>query len=147
MRERTEDIPALAEYFLAEQAAKTHSEPKTLAPEALAALAAQPWPGNVRELKNLLERLVILTAGQVVTVGDLPAHMRERDPASPGMETALGLADYKEAKAAFERLYLEKKLAEYSGNVSQTAEAVGLERSHLHKKLKSLGIKSERGED
>ncbi len=147
LRQRPEDIPALAEYFLSEHAAKTHSEPKTLAPEALEILKAQPWPGNVRELKNLVERLVILSAGQVITSHDLPAHMRQTGQAGPVLEQALGLADYKEAKSAFERLYLERKLAEFGGNVSQTAEAVGLERSHLHKKLKNLGIKAERGED
>jgi two-component system nitrogen regulation response regulator NtrX len=151
LRERAQDVPALVEYFLAEQAIKTHREPKDLDPSALEALKAQPWPGNVRELKNLVERLVILSPGQTITVADLPAYMRGRDPnaagAPPALAQALEMADYKEAKAAFEKLYLEKKLAEFSGNVSATAEAVGLERSHLHKKLKGLGVKVERGEE
>jgi two-component system nitrogen regulation response regulator NtrX len=151
LRERAEDIPALMEYFLAEQAAKAHSEPKTVDPEALAVLTAHPWPGNVRELKNLVERLVILSAGQTITRADLPEQMHGRGNHAPGappdLTRALEMADYKEAKAAFEKLYLENKLAEFAGNVSATAEAVGLERSHLHKKLKGLGIKVERGEE
>jgi two-component system nitrogen regulation response regulator NtrX len=151
LRERAEDIPALVEFFLAEQATKTHSEPKGIDAQAMALLTAQPWPGNVRELKNLVERLVILSPGQIITPQDLPVQMRGRDNhaagAPPALAQALELTDYKEARAAFEKLYLEKKLAEFSGNVSATAEAVGLERSHLHKKLKGLGVKVERGEE
>ncbi len=144
LRQRPQDIPSLAREFLAGQASKGHCEPKRLSDEALEVLMAQPWPGNVRELKNLVERLVILSPGSLIGLNDLPASMRGRAPGGDDLPAALNQPDFKEARAAFERLYLERRLAEFGGNVSQTAEAIGLERSHLHKKLKILGIRLER---
>ncbi|MFH1058669.1 MAG: sigma-54 dependent transcriptional regulator [Pseudomonadota bacterium] len=141
LRERPEDIPDLAAEFLAAQAAKTGAMAKTMAPAALAALQAHSWPGNVRELKNLVERLVILCPGPEIGIADLPPGLAPAGAAAAGLPQALALTDFKEARAAFERLYLEQKLDDNDGNVSATAEAIGLERSHLHKKLKALGIK------
>ncbi len=144
LRERIEDIPLLAKVFLAQMAAKYHHESKRLSDGAMKILKAQPWPGNVRELKNLIERLVILSPGQVIDIGNLPNEMTGARPGSAGLDQAFEQADFKEARAAFERMYLENRLKEHEGNISQTAEAVGLERSHLHKKIKALGINSSR---
>jgi two-component system nitrogen regulation response regulator NtrX len=140
LRERLDDIPCLVGEFLRDIAARSHQEPKQFAPEALEALKQQSWPGNVRELKNLVERLVILCPSQVITAEDLPGTLGGRQKSSSQYDKALGVDGFKEAKALFERIYLEEKLKQYQGNVSQTAEAIGLERSHLHKKLKSLDI-------
>jgi two-component system nitrogen regulation response regulator NtrX len=148
LRERREDIPELIREFLASVAAKFHNEPKQISDEALKLLTLQPWPGNVRELKNLIERLVILTPGQTIQVRNLPAEMSGQAPKAGGLELAdLGTMDFKSARTEFEKLYLEHKLIEWEGNISQTAEAIGLERSHLHKKIKALGIKAGRNGD
>jgi two-component system nitrogen regulation response regulator NtrX len=104
-------------------------------------LMAQPWPGNVRELKNLVERLVILCPAQEIGRPEVESFLGQGAPQAGGAGAALAAGDYKEARTAFERLYLESQLASHGGNVSATAEAIGLERSHLHKKLKSLGLK------
>jgi two-component system nitrogen regulation response regulator NtrX len=97
------------------------------------------WPGNVRELKNFTERLFIMTQASVITAGDIPALFREGDQ---GLPAALEpLADsYKEAKWNFEKRYIEKKLREFDGNISRTAESIGLERSNLHRKIKNYGL-------
>jgi two-component system, NtrC family, nitrogen regulation response regulator NtrX len=142
LAERPDDVPALVGEFLAEMASKYHRSLKTVSPQALEILQAQPWPGNVRELKNLVERLVILCPHQEIVAADLPASLGGGRSPAPGLEPALLAQDFKGARASFEKSYLEKKLAEFGGNVSRTAEAVGLERSHLHKKLKSLGLKT-----
>ncbi len=147
LRERVEDIPELVEVFIQEMARKLHQEPKVLSPQALALLQKQTWPGNVRELKNLVERLFILCPQSTIKPGDISPHL-PGGPAPPlDLPQALAAADFKQARTAFERLYLQSKLAQFGGNVSQTAEAVGLERSHLHKKLKSLGVRIERNGD
>lgn len=147
LRERRQDIAALCAEFMAELAGKFHQEPKRVSLEALEMLKAQPWPGNVRELKNLMERLFILCPENEISPADLAGFLGEAQSAPVGLPQALSQADFKQARAGFEKLYLEEHLARFGGNVSQTAEAVGLERSHLHKKLKSLGIKTERNGD
>ena len=147
LRERVEDIPELVEVFIQEMARKLHQEPKTFSPQALALLQEQPWPGNVRELKNLVERLFILCPDSTIEPEHVSAHLPGGAPPPLDLPQALAAADFKQARTAFERLYLQSKLAQFGGNVSQTAEAVGLERSHLHKKLKSLGVKVGRNGD
>ena len=145
LRERAQDVPELAADFL-EHLAMKHNQPlKRFTPQALEVLAAQPWPGNVRELKNLVERMWILCPEQEIGLEHLPPEMSgAAAPAGPLPELFSG--DFKAAKAAFEKAYLESKLNRNQGNVSRTAEEVGLERSHLHKKLKSLGIKAGNGD-
>ncbi|MFZ5585211.1 MAG: sigma-54-dependent transcriptional regulator [Thermodesulfobacteriota bacterium] len=143
LRERPQDIPDLAREFLAAHAQKSGAAAKTIAPAAMAALQAHAWPGNVRELKNLIERLVILCPGPEIGPADLPPGLAPAGAGAAGLPQALAMPDFKEARAAFERLYLEQKLDENAGNVSATAEAIGLERSHLHKKLKALGVKED----
>jgi len=147
LRQRPEDIPLLAEVFLRQAAARLHCEPKPVDPRAMEILQRQPWPGNVRELKNLVERLMILSSGPNITPEDLPAEMTGQQAAPPGLPAEIFAADYKDARQAFERLYLEHKLEQFNGNISQTAEAVGLERSHLHKKLKTLGLRAGKADE
>jgi two-component system nitrogen regulation response regulator NtrX len=147
LRERVDDIPLLVEVFLSHMAAKYHHDPKRLSPEAMKILKAQPWPGNVRELKNLIERLVILSPGQVIEADNLPSEMTGKRPQISGLDQALAQADFKGARTEFERIYLSARLKENQGNISQTAEAIGLERSHLHKKIKALGITADRNCD
>jgi len=145
LAQRPQDIPELVEEFLTELAAKYHRPRKGISPQALAVLQGQPWPGNVRELKNLVERLVIQSPSQRIGPEDLPVSLGGAG-AAQGLDQTLLAGDFKNARAAFEKTYLERKLGEHQGNVSRTAEAVGLERSHLHKKLKQLGIKAGNGD-
>jgi two-component system, NtrC family, nitrogen regulation response regulator NtrX len=139
LRERSEDIPALiqhfAEYFSRESGARV----KTCSREAMQQMQAYSWPGNVRELKNFVERLYILTPGDEVNVHDLKfAGLNQPD--SLIEMGGNGISNFKVARAQFEKEYILKKLAENNGNISKTAEVIGLERSHLHRKIKSYGI-------
>jgi two-component system, NtrC family, nitrogen regulation response regulator NtrX len=140
LRERKEDIKLLSECFLSDFAIKEGLEPKRLSDDALAQLMKHDWPGNVRELKNIIERLIILTPYNEITAQDIPLLniKEERDIASGAQ--SLAVDSLKDAKMDFERQFILKKLEENEGNVSKTAEAIGLERSHLHKKLKSLKV-------
>lgn len=140
LRDRREDIPLLVEEFV-EEFCKGRGYPRRqFSDGVMEAFKQYTWPGNVRELKNVVERLLILARSQVVEVADLtpPIWAGPQVVAKPGLQSPQSL---KEAREAFERAFLEAKLREYGGNVSRTAEAVGLERSHLHKKLKELGIR------
>ncbi len=139
LRERKEDIPLLVERFLREFSVKEGETAKTITPEAVALLMEHSWPGNVRELKNITERLFIMTSANVIAAGDIPALFREGD--QDLSDRLGGVSDsYKEAKWNFEKYYIEKKLKEFDGNISRTAEAIGLERSNLHRKIKSYGL-------
>jgi two-component system nitrogen regulation response regulator NtrX len=147
LRERTEDIPLLVEDFLREFAAEGRGGGrKQVSAEALEVLRRHDWPGNVRELKNLIERLVILTSHEVIGVEDLPERLIDQAASAAPPGSSGGQAgSLREARARFEREFILRKLAECGGNVSQTAESIGLERSHLHKKMKSLGIEPAKG--
>ena len=146
LRERKEDIKTLAERFLMDAAIKDGQEPKTLSEEALDMLMEHDWPGNVRELKNIMERLIIMTPSNIITVKDIPLLniKAEGDKVSgqKSVDGAPGLItdSLKDAKMDFERQFILKKLEENEGNISKTAEAIGLERSNLHKKMKSLKV-------
>jgi len=138
LRERKEDIKLLAERFLLDAAVKEGQEPKTLTADALALLMEHNWPGNVRELKNIIERLIILTPSNEITVKDIPVlNVKAEEGKTPGIDNIV-TDSLKDAKIDFERQFILKKLEENEGNISKTAEAIGLERSNLHKKLKSL---------
>ena len=145
LRERPEDIPLLVEEFLEELARHSGLGRKRFSPEALKALCRYSFPGNVRELRNLIERLVIMSQGEVIELADLPPEILSSPPESKalGDEPWFKCNDFKKARALFEREFLKRKLAEHRGNISQTAEAIGLERSYLHRKLKSLGLTGE----
>ncbi len=140
LRNRTEDIPLLVETFLKEFSEEGHCHLKTMTPRAVEHLKVYPWPGNVRELKNLLERLAIMTESEVIDEGDIPSSYKCKDAMTP--EAGIFDVDFlKEAKKQFEKMYILRKLSENENNISQTADSIGIERSHLHKKIKSFGLK------
>jgi len=138
LRERRDDVPLLAEFFLREAAAEYGVSPKHLTEEAIARLTVYRWPGNVRQLKNVCERLMIMVSGDTIHEADLDPALDvlgaadERDPRG---DLAL-----REARELFERRFILTKLREYGGNVKRTAEALNIERSHLYRKMKSYGI-------
>ncbi|HEV2352595.1 MAG TPA: sigma-54 dependent transcriptional regulator [Terriglobia bacterium] len=152
LREHAEDIPTLAQYFLSEFARAYGRRPKHFSKAALDMLAHHRWPGNVRELKNLVERMVIMVSGDVIEARHLPPtlhHSAARaKSAAPTGTSAAGVSrgsagpfsSLQEARAAYERDYILRKLEENQGNMSRTAEVLGLERSHLYRKMKSLGM-------
>lgn len=145
LRERTEDIPDLVNEFLEQFALSTNMSVKQITPRAIDVLQRYKWPGNVRELKNLVERLVIMTPGAVIDADDIPSpFIRKGDVLKPDYEEALRQDSIRKAKAAFEKAYIQGKLKEYGWNISQTAEAIGIERSNLHKKIKAYGIEDGR---
>ena len=142
LRERVEDIPDLVEEFLKEFLRNTNMEPKKISEEAIKSLKQYNWPGNVRELKNLVERLMIMTPGEVIRAKHIPAPFNGSIGLDESFESAFEVELLREAKSRFERAFIEKKLKEFAGNISQTAEAIGIERSNLHKKIKAYGLTS-----
>lgn len=140
LRERKEDIQPLAERFLIDFTTKEGMEPKRLTDDALDLLMKHDWPGNVRELKNIIERLIILTPADEITAQDIPPLNSKEETATAFGNHAITNDSLKNAKMDFERQFILKKLEENDGNISKTAEAIGLERSNLHKKLKSLNV-------
>ena len=140
LRERVEDIPELVDEFLQEISLKTHLESKEFSEEAIDTLKKYHWPGNVRELKNLVERLVIMTPEKMIHVKDIPPPFDRASDIKEVSETFLMDGSFREAKMRFEKAFIARKLREFSGNISQTAEAIGIERSNLHKKIKAYGL-------
>ncbi len=141
LRNRSEDIPLLVKDFLA-QFRKNGLGHKIFQPEAVGLLMQQPWPGNVRELRNLVERIVIMCPQQTITAEDVAKFLNApvQTTAAPNLASGYSQLPFKEARRQFEHDYLKSRLRENEGNVSRTAEKIGLERSHLHKKLKALNI-------
>ncbi len=139
LRERLEDIEELAAAFLDEFARSSGDIRKTLVREGVTLLKSYRWPGNVRELKNLMERLAILSREPEIPASLIAQFIRKQEEPD-GDLSSLQAPTLKEARNAFERAYIARKLAEYGGNVSQTAGAIGIERSHLHRKMKLLGL-------
>jgi two-component system nitrogen regulation response regulator NtrX len=135
LRERREDIPLLADHFLAEFTTAYGRKQKELTPEAYRILTEHQWPGNVRELKNLIERIVILNPQVRVDARHIPLAARRPQDRAPDRFGSL-----QEVREAAEREYILKKLEETKGNVTRTAELLGLERSNLYRKMKTLGI-------
>jgi two-component system, NtrC family, nitrogen regulation response regulator NtrX len=143
LRERKEDIKPLVERFLLDFALKEGQPKKVITDDAIALLMQHDWPGNVRELKNITERLIILTPANEITAKDIPSLNARIDnsEALPAPTVPPAAVDsLKDAKMDFERQFIIKKLEENEGNISKTAGAIGLERSNLHKKLKSLKV-------
>ncbi|RUM40936.1 MAG: sigma-54-dependent Fis family transcriptional regulator, partial [Desulfocapsa sp.] len=144
LAERLDDIPLLVESLMTDLNNKGMAR-KEFTGEALALMAQHTWPGNVRELKNFVERVAIMGVSDKIGKEDI-AHFLNASPQTlpPGSTESTLLpyrkTSFKEAKKHFEQEYLRLKLNENGGNISQTAESVGMERSHLHKKLKSLNI-------
>ena len=140
LRNRTDDIPLLVQTFLKGFYKEGCGNLKTMKPGAIEHLSAYRWPGNVRELKNLVERLAIMTESEVIDEQDIPLSYKRKGPVIPD-GGILEVDSLKEAKKEFERAYILRKLSENDSNISQTADSIGIERSHLHKKIKSFGLK------
>lgn len=144
LRERREDIERLTEHFLGYFCRQESRDIKQISADALAAMTAYNWPGNIRELKNLIERLVIMTPDQRITLEHLPPTIRTNLPLysddSRNEREPLSADSYREAKELFEKQYLHQKLEENHWNISKTAELIGLERSNLHRKIKTYGL-------
>ena len=140
LRDRKEDIPLLADRFLKDFALKEGEPEKRVTDEVIACLMAHQWPGNVRELKNIIERLVIMSPSDVIAKCDLSPLFEEVKVDLAALALDSSADSFREAKQDFERQYIVRKLREYDGNISRTAEAIGLERSNLHKKIKSYGL-------
>jgi two-component system nitrogen regulation response regulator NtrX len=138
LRDRREDVAELAQHFLREFTTAYGRKPKELTPEAFEVLSEYHWPGNVRELKNLIERIVILNPQVRVDARHIPLNARR-----PAERTLERFGSLQEVREAAEREYILKKLEETHGNVSRTAELLGLERSNLYRKMKTLGIGQE----
>ena len=139
LRQRKEDLPALVAHFVTVFSAENGKRPKTVSVEALAYFLSYDWPGNVRELRNMVERLVIMSPRDVIAPEDLPPPLRPRD-AEPPAEDAQRERTLKEAREAFERAFILGELRANEWNMTRTAERLGIERSHLYRKLKAYGI-------
>jgi two-component system nitrogen regulation response regulator NtrX len=146
LRDRKDDIPLLAEHFMIGFAREYGRRTKTLDPGAVAALQDYPWPGNVRELRNVIERLVIMVPGDTISGRDLTfldgplAPDSEPEPLAGG-DSAQAMT-LQAARSRFEREFILKTLAAQSGNVSRTADVLGVERSNLYRKMRALRIVS-----
>jgi len=139
LRERSGDIELLLRWFMAEMSRKMKLHPLKYAAQTLAILQDYSWPGNVRELRNLVERMLILAAGDVVQPGDLPV-LPGLGQAAAGANDLFGCSDFQEFKALSEGEFLQRKLRENMYNVSRTAEVLGMQRSNLYKKISKYGL-------
>src|SRR6266536_5329668 len=135
LRERSEDVPLLVDHFNQHFSAAYGKQPKSFDPKAIEALQNYSWPGNVRDLKNTVYRCVISQANSKVKPGDLPPFGEEAPPAS-----SYRFPSFKDATDAYHREFIERKLAEADGNVSRAAELMGVDRSHLYRRMRALGI-------
>ena len=140
LRERIEDVPVLVEYFNSKFSINYGKKPKIFSKNAIEALQNYSWLGNVRELKNTIERIVIMNGKQKIGVDDLPFMSEEMPPSS-----SFRFPSFKEATEAYQREFIIRKLSEADGNVSKAAEIMGVDRSHLHRRIKALGINAEKG--
>jgi two-component system, NtrC family, nitrogen regulation response regulator NtrX len=145
LAERREDVPELVAYFMEQISSSTGIPQRPIGADAMAVLQAHDWPGNIRQLRNNVERLMILNTGdsnETVTVDMLPPELGGSAPPTPGGaggEKLLALP-LRDAREVFEREYLIAQINRFGGNISRTAEFVGMERSALHRKLKALGV-------
>ncbi len=145
LAERREDVVLLVEYFMDQISQATGLPRRRIGEDAMAVLQSHDWPGNVRQLRNNIERLMILAGGDpeaVVDASMLPPDVGSMVPSMPngnGGEQLMGLP-LRDAREVFEREYLVAQISRFGGNISRTAEFVGMERSALHRKLKALGI-------
>ena len=148
LAERREDIPDLIEYFVERLNREQGLPRREFNADAVVGLQAYQWPGNVRQLKNIVERLLILggeagRSSEPISAEDLPSEIMSgsfEGAALGGLDASLVSMPLREAREAFEREYLIAQINRFGGNISRTAEFVGMERSALHRKLKSLGV-------
>ncbi len=148
LRERREDIPDLAALFLARAAETSGLPPRTLASDAIAALQAHDWPGNVRQLRNVIDWLMIMhpgEAGEPFHAAQLPGEISAHAPRALAVDPLVDIMalSLRDARDVFETQYLQAQLLRFGGNISRTAQFVGMERSALHRKLKQLGVGAE----
>jgi two-component system nitrogen regulation response regulator NtrX len=135
LRERLEDVPLLVDHFNRIFSRAYGKVAKEFDPDAISELQNYSWPGNVRELKNTIERVVIMHGAAKVSVGDLPPRGKEEAPAA-----SFRFPSFKEATDAYHREFIQRKLEEADGNVSRAAELMGVDRSHLYRRMRALGI-------
>jgi two-component system nitrogen regulation response regulator NtrX len=148
LKERRDDIPALAQWFIARSAENSGIPARELSADALTALQSYEWPGNVRQLRNLMDWLLIMAPGAAndpIRAEMLPPEVVQGAPALLNFDPAADVMTLplREARDLFETQYLQAQLLRFGGNISRTAGFVGMERSALHRKLKQLGVNSE----
>src|SRR5215213_9053473 len=137
LRERLEDVPLLVDYFNQHFSKAYGKKPKQFLPETVEVMQSYLWPGNVRELRNTIERVVIMHPGTKVSANDLPPQGKEEPPAA-----SFRFPSFKEATEAYHREFIQRKLEEADGNVSRAAELMGVDRSHLYRRMRALGIQN-----
>ncbi len=152
LRERRDDIPLLARHFIEVLSAEHGRRTRSITSEALSVLSRLHWPGNVRELRNIIERLVIMTPGDQIEAAHLPASLLEtqQDEVASAVDAAFVSGDAPRlsvAREEFERQFIRRRYRECGGNMSRTAEALGVERSNLYRKMKGYGLLPARRED
>jgi two-component system, NtrC family, nitrogen regulation response regulator NtrX len=149
LRERVEDVPLLADHFMAMLAREYGRRPKTFDPDAVRALQRYPWPGNVRELRNVVERLMIMVPGDRVSSRDLLFLEQGGSVVAtmPAGSRPAAIAPLHDARDEFEKQYILRALAAQQGNMSRTAEVLGVERSNLYRKMRAFGIMPRRAEE
>ncbi len=136
LRERLEDVPALIDHFNRKFSSDNGKKAKSFTEAAIEKLSNHTWPGNVRELRNTIERVIIMTAKQKIDVADLPElGFSEEKPSS-----SFRFPSFKDATDAYQREFIQHKLAEFDGNVTKAAEDMGVDRSHLYRRMRNLGI-------
>jgi two-component system nitrogen regulation response regulator NtrX len=150
LAERRDDIPELVDYFIGRISAASGLPRRSLAEDAIGALQVHDWPGNVRQLRNNVERILILASGdpsEAISADMLPSEVATTGSAGAiGPERIIALP-LREAREVFEREYLNAQILRFGGNISRTANFIGMERSALHRKLKSLGVAARAGEE
>ena len=149
LADRREDIPVLADHFVARFANERRARTPTISAEALATLQSFDWPGNVRQLRNIIERTIILAPGdrlERIEFDQLPGEVTAAPPSANPASLAMGVP-LRQARETFEREYLRVQIRRFSGNISRTAAFIGMERSALHRKLKILGIAEDRDDN
>ena len=144
LRERLDDIGPLVQHFVARFFRREGGEAKAFLPEALDKLRHYSWPGNLRELKNVVERLLIMAPARVISAADIPNLSDETITSLTLQDASPSQSALREAREAFEREFIIHKLEENDWNISRTAELIGLERSNLHRKIKTYGIEVRR---
>jgi two-component system nitrogen regulation response regulator NtrX len=145
LRDREADIPLLAEHFMAELAREYGRRPKHLDAGAATGLRSYRWPGNVRELRNVIERLLIMVPGDTIALADLA--FLDGAGASAAEPDGTPVVSLHDARERFERDYILRALAAQQGNISRTAEVLGVERSNLYRKMRAFGIVPARREE
>jgi two-component system nitrogen regulation response regulator NtrX len=148
LKERREDVPALAQLFISRSAEASGMPARELSVDSMAALQAYEWPGNVRQLRNLMDWLLIMApggTGDAIRADMLPPEIGSRAPALLNIDPTADIMSLplREARDMFETQYLQAQLLRFGGNISRTAQFVGMERSALHRKLKQLGVNSD----